>query len=149
MLPVAFTCPLWWVARWATRVLTSLAVVAALALGAGPASAAAPTPGALPGLSAVPSQSAVLSQFGSGSLATSCQPTWRAAAEDAAHPVPAARAGVAEGVFPAWSVDAQPALPGAQGAIATGVLPVCETRSDRLPLVDGLHSSPPRGPPGR
>ncbi|MEU1396250.1 hypothetical protein ABZ403_09335 [Micromonospora zamorensis] len=48
MLPVAFTCPLWWVARWATRVLTSLAVVAALALGAGPASAAAPTPAAAP-----------------------------------------------------------------------------------------------------
>ncbi|WP_330468282.1 hypothetical protein [Micromonospora zamorensis] len=50
MLPVAFTCPLWWVARWATRVLTSLAVVAALALGAGPASAAAPTPAAAPTL---------------------------------------------------------------------------------------------------
>ncbi|MFY1620525.1 hypothetical protein [Micromonospora sp. WMMD736] len=36
MLPVAFTCPLWWVARWATRVLTSLAVLS-LALGAAPA----------------------------------------------------------------------------------------------------------------
>lgn len=36
MLPVALTCPLWWVARWATRVLTSLAVLS-LALGAAPA----------------------------------------------------------------------------------------------------------------
>ncbi|RLP94487.1 hypothetical protein [Micromonospora sp. CV4] len=46
MLPVALTCPLWWVARWATRMLTSLAVVAALALGSGasPASAASPDP---------------------------------------------------------------------------------------------------------
>jgi hypothetical protein len=35
VLPVALTCPLWWVARWATRVLTSLAVLA-LALGAAP-----------------------------------------------------------------------------------------------------------------
>ncbi|WP_435209347.1 hypothetical protein [Micromonospora sp. bgisy143] len=36
MFPVALTCPLWWVARWATRVLTSLAVLS-LALGAAPA----------------------------------------------------------------------------------------------------------------
>ncbi|WP_089016823.1 hypothetical protein [Micromonospora coriariae] len=44
MPPVALTCPLWWVARWATRILTSLAVVAALAVGSGasPASAAPP-----------------------------------------------------------------------------------------------------------
>ncbi|MBM0234905.1 hypothetical protein JNW91_25715 [Micromonospora sp. STR1_7] len=46
MLPVALTCPLWWVARWATRVLTSLAVVAALALGAGASPAAAGPPAA-------------------------------------------------------------------------------------------------------
>ncbi|MEU7753815.1 hypothetical protein [Micromonospora sp. NPDC049171] len=115
MLPVAFTCPLWWVARWATRVLTSLAVVAALALGAGPASAAVPPshPTAAPSVSAAPT------------------------------------AGVAEETFPTWSVDAPPALPGAQGAIATGLLPVCATRPDRLPLVDGLRSWPPRGPPAR
>ncbi|WP_405095249.1 hypothetical protein [Micromonospora sp. NBC_01412] len=35
MLPVAPTCPLWWVARWTARMLTSLAVAVAFSLGAG------------------------------------------------------------------------------------------------------------------
>ncbi|MFC8849858.1 MULTISPECIES: hypothetical protein [unclassified Micromonospora] len=34
MLPVALTCPLWWVARWTARMLASLAVVVAFSLGA-------------------------------------------------------------------------------------------------------------------
>ncbi|WP_431896817.1 hypothetical protein [Micromonospora haikouensis] len=34
MLPVALTCPLWWVARWTARTLTTLAVVVAFSLGA-------------------------------------------------------------------------------------------------------------------
>ncbi|MGC4810916.1 hypothetical protein ACLQ29_10345 [Micromonospora sp. DT228] len=119
MLPVAFTCPLWWVARWATRVLTSLAVVAALALGAGPASAAASSPAAASSLGTAPTVGTAPS------------------------------AGVAGEAFPAWSVDAQPALPGGQGAVVTGALPVRAAASDRLPLVDGSRSRAPRGPPGR
>ncbi|MGC4767522.1 hypothetical protein ACLQ25_00855 [Micromonospora sp. DT44] len=47
MLPVALTCPLWWVARWAARVLTSLAVLS-LALGAAPALLPASTAAAAP-----------------------------------------------------------------------------------------------------
>ncbi|MCX4473432.1 hypothetical protein OOK41_24520 [Micromonospora sp. NBC_01655] len=35
MLSVAPTCPLWWVARWTARMLTSLAVAVAFSLGAG------------------------------------------------------------------------------------------------------------------
>ncbi|MBQ0978737.1 hypothetical protein [Micromonospora sp. M61] len=84
MLPVAFTCPLWWVARWATRVLTSLAVVAALALGAGPASAAAPTPTAAATPTAAPT------------------PT--------VHAAPAVAEGAAEKAFPVCSVDSHPAV---------------------------------------
>ncbi|MCI4065205.1 hypothetical protein MRQ36_22620 [Micromonospora sp. R77] len=44
MLPVALTCPVWWVARWITRMLTSLAVAVACTLGATalPAQAAPP-----------------------------------------------------------------------------------------------------------
>ncbi|MFU8873802.1 hypothetical protein [Micromonospora sp. SL4-19] len=34
MLPIALTCPVWWVARWAARVFASLAVVVACSLGA-------------------------------------------------------------------------------------------------------------------
>ncbi|WP_446219582.1 hypothetical protein [Micromonospora sp. IBHARD004] len=34
MLPVALTCPMWWVARWTARMLASLAVVVACSLGA-------------------------------------------------------------------------------------------------------------------
>ncbi|MER6596792.1 hypothetical protein ABT214_34065 [Micromonospora purpureochromogenes] len=49
MLPVALTSPLWWVARWSSRLLTGLALAVALSLG-GPA-----VPDAGP-LSAAPSQ---------------------------------------------------------------------------------------------
>lgn len=34
MIPVALTCPVWWVARWTVRMLTSLTVVVACSLGA-------------------------------------------------------------------------------------------------------------------
>ncbi|MEU4782887.1 hypothetical protein AB0G13_34360, partial [Micromonospora sp. NPDC023633] len=35
MATVALTCPLWWVARWAARLLTGLAVAVAFTAGAG------------------------------------------------------------------------------------------------------------------
>ncbi|MGC4749717.1 hypothetical protein ACLQ28_29275 [Micromonospora sp. DT201] len=146
MLPVALTCPLWWVARWATRVLTSLAVVAALALGAGTASAAAPTLSAVPTLSAAPSLSAEPSAFAPGLLAAFSRPT---SGEGVVHPAQAVRAGAGEESFPAGSVDSHPAPPGGQGTIAAGVLPVHAAGSDRLPLVDGPHRWAPRGPPRR
>ncbi|MFC8620416.1 hypothetical protein ACFT9M_28905 [Micromonospora purpureochromogenes] len=44
MLPVALTSPLWWVARWSSRLLTGLALAVALSF-SGPA---APDAGALP-----------------------------------------------------------------------------------------------------
>ncbi|MFI6330228.1 hypothetical protein ACIBBG_18250 [Micromonospora chersina] len=34
MLPIALTCPVWWVARWIARTLASLAVLAACSFGA-------------------------------------------------------------------------------------------------------------------
>ncbi|MEU4477500.1 hypothetical protein AB0F68_05415 [Micromonospora sp. NPDC023966] len=34
MLPIALTCPLWWVARWTARMLASLAVLVACSFGA-------------------------------------------------------------------------------------------------------------------
>ncbi|WP_410821235.1 hypothetical protein [Micromonospora sp. 050-3] len=140
MLPVAFTCPLWWVARWATRVLTSLAVVAALALGAGPATAASSTPGP------VPTSSAVSASVAAGSLAASC---WLAGAPGAARPAPAIPPEVTEEPVPTWSVDMPVALPGDQGTIASGVLSVRAAESDRLPLVDGPSGRASRAPPGR
>ncbi|MEU8184119.1 hypothetical protein AB0B85_06460 [Micromonospora sp. NPDC049044] len=127
MLPVALTCPLWWVARLTTRVLTSLAVVAALALGAGPASAAAPT-----------SHPGVTSSVTAGS-----------------HPSAASSvrvvsgAGAAEEALPAWSLDAQPTLPEGLGAAATAALPVRLAGPDRRSLVDASSGRTPRGPPGR
>ncbi|GAB3957544.1 hypothetical protein GCM10027614_73230 [Micromonospora vulcania] len=75
MLPVALTCPLWWVARWATRMLTSLAVVAALALGAG-ASPATATASSVP--------AAVPPAFAAEQLAPS---SWSVRADAAAHAV--------------------------------------------------------------
>ncbi|MER7333069.1 MULTISPECIES: hypothetical protein [unclassified Micromonospora] len=43
MPAVALTCPLWWVARWAARLLAGLAVAVAFAVGAGALPAASPT----------------------------------------------------------------------------------------------------------
>ncbi|WP_030489273.1 hypothetical protein [Micromonospora chokoriensis] len=134
MLPVAFTCPLWWVARWATRVLTSLAVVAALALGAGPATAAAPTPSPVP------------ASFAVGPLVTSCPHTEAYGAPRSAAAIPSE---AAEDSALAWSVDASATLPGDQGAIAAGVLPVRAAESDRRPLLDVASGRAPRAPPGR
>ncbi|RAO49691.1 hypothetical protein ONO86_02468 [Micromonospora noduli] len=142
MLPVAFTCPLWWVARWATRVLTSLAVVAALALGAGPATATAatPTPGPVPTSSAVPASVAA------GSL-TACYR--HSEAHGAARPAPAIPPEAAEESVPTWSVDTPVALPGDQGTIAAGVLPVRAAESDRPSIVDAAGGRASRAPPGR
>ncbi|MEH1058823.1 hypothetical protein V6U89_26880 [Micromonospora sp. CPCC 206171] len=66
MLPVALTSPLWWVARWSSRLLTGLALAVALSVG-GPAVPdvgtlpAAPSPAGAPILAdlAVPDGSAV------------------------------------------------------------------------------------------
>ncbi|MGC4848828.1 hypothetical protein ACLQ3F_16425 [Micromonospora sp. DT15] len=160
MLPVAFTCPLWWVARWATRVLTSLAVVAALALGAGPATAATSTPGTGPTSSVVPTTVA-------GSLAASCRhaaPTGstvinagRAQGDDGADAIGSGAHGAArpapakatEESVPTWSVDSPVALPGDQGTSAAGVLPASAAESDRLPLVHSASGRASRAPPGR
>ncbi|MCG5441717.1 hypothetical protein NIE79_003162 [Micromonospora sp. NIE79] len=140
MLPVAFTCPLWWVARWATRVLTSLAVVAALALGAGPATAASSTSGPVPPSSAVPAS------VTAGSLAAPCR---LAGPPAAARPAPAIPPEATEESVPTWSVDTPVALPGDQGTIGSGVLPVRAAESDRLPLGDGPSGRASRAPPGR
>ncbi|MEW2141819.1 hypothetical protein AB0869_03260 [Micromonospora vinacea] len=138
MLPVAFTCPLWWVARWATRVLTSLAVVAALALGAGPATASGSTPSPVPTWNAVPASVAA------GPLAASCRQVGAHGAARPAIPPEAAEESVA-----ACAVDAPVTLPGDQGAIQGGVLPVRAAGSDRLPLVGGAGGRASRAPPGR
>ncbi|MFG1845178.1 hypothetical protein [Micromonospora carbonacea] len=45
MLPVALTCPLWWVVRWTARMLATLAVVVAFSLGAAALPAGAMVPG--------------------------------------------------------------------------------------------------------
>ncbi|MFD6612616.1 hypothetical protein ACFWD1_27455 [Micromonospora chalcea] len=46
MLPIALTCPVWWVARWTARMLASLAVVVACSFGTAtlPAGAAPAAP---------------------------------------------------------------------------------------------------------
>ncbi|MFI6780292.1 hypothetical protein [Micromonospora sp. NPDC050276] len=140
MLPVAFTCPLWWVARWATRMLTSLAVVAALALGAGPATAAAPTP------SPVPTPSAVPALVAAGSVAASCR---QIEVRGAARSAPVIPQRSAERSAPAPSVDASAAHLADQGTIVAGALPLGATESDRLPLGDAASRPAPRAPPGR
>ncbi|MDO3685079.1 hypothetical protein [Micromonospora sp. C28ISP2-4] len=56
MLPIALTCPVWWVARWTARMLASLAVVVACSFGAAtlPAGVAAAAPAPAVAASAYP-----------------------------------------------------------------------------------------------
>ncbi|MEV4656082.1 hypothetical protein [Micromonospora sp. NPDC049301] len=132
MLPVALTCPLWWVARWATRVLTSLAVVAALALGAGQAPASAAWPEA---------PAAAPAAYTPGPLASSYRSASADAAERATAESPAAQ----------WSADPRAVPPGGLSvpAAPTDATPVRDAGSDPLPRTDGRASQAPRAPPGR
>ncbi|MEU5911875.1 hypothetical protein [Micromonospora sp. NPDC047527] len=135
MLPVALTCPLWWVARWATRVLTGLAVVAALALGAGTSPGAPSTPAAGASTVAV------------GSAVSSYRP---ASVVGVGHPASAAEI-TADEAGSVRATDPQPAPPGGEGALpaaAVGLLPVGPA-ADRLPRADDPASAGPRDPPGR
>ncbi|CCH17272.1 hypothetical protein [Micromonospora lupini] len=142
MLPVALTCPLWWVARWATRVLTSLAVIAALALGA-----AAPLPGS-------PAPTAAASTFAVEPPASSDRPAVTATrpapptVDGQAVPRDSATVGEAGS---AWSADPPPVLHGRPGdlpAASTGVASAPAT-SDWSPRVDTAGSRAPRAPPER
>ncbi|MET8231551.1 hypothetical protein ABZS77_12865 [Micromonospora sp. NPDC005298] len=153
MLPVAFTCPLWWVARWATRVLTSLAVVAALAFGAGasPASAAGH-----------PTSAGTASAFTVGPVAG---PPSTTSAFAAGPSTTSGRAGAVVAVGHGSSVvaddtadrrtstgptDPQPArlalhlLPG-----VAGDTPVRASGAERQPHADGPATRAPRAPPAR
>ncbi|GGR92514.1 hypothetical protein GCM10010169_41220 [Micromonospora fulviviridis] len=60
MLPIALTCPVWWVARWIARTLASLAVLAACSFGA----AALPVGGA----AAAPAASSAVAPVGGPTL---------------------------------------------------------------------------------
>ncbi|MGV9212387.1 hypothetical protein ACTFTM_11055 [Micromonospora sp. RB23] len=153
MHPVALTCPLWWVARWATRVLTSLAVLA-LALGAAPASAA---PASAAPASAAPASPSTIGSF---ALAEPLAPstaalttvladravTGRGAPERAAED-PAAK--VRADAPSARSVDPQPALhrgPDALPRPPAGVTSAC-TGSERPLQAAGSASRASRAPP--
>ncbi|MFD6717918.1 hypothetical protein AMK25_07690 [Micromonospora sp. TSRI0369] len=54
MLPIALTCPVWWVARWTARMLASLAVVVACSFGAATLPGAAPAAAAGPAYVSTP-----------------------------------------------------------------------------------------------
>ncbi|PWR11080.1 hypothetical protein DKT68_07020 [Micromonospora acroterricola] len=147
MLPVALTCPLWWVARWAARVLTSLAVVAALALGAGmsPASAAAPeASGAAP------------SPFTAASAASSAAPgsltLSSAVVPGTGHAAPGVTEAATGHVAAVASVDPQPARAAGPGAVLAAPTAVTLARgadAERLPRTDARPSRATRAPPGR
>ncbi|MET8525035.1 hypothetical protein [Micromonospora sp. NPDC005172] len=110
MLPVALTCPLWWVARWAARVLTSLAVLS-LALGAAPAllpaSTAAAPPPTIGSLALAEPLGPSIAALTDRAVTDRAALSGRAAAQHAGgDPVAGARADAG----PARSVDPQPAL---------------------------------------
>ncbi|MBQ0901435.1 hypothetical protein [Micromonospora sp. U21] len=131
MPPVALTCPLWWVARWATRILTSLAVVAALALGSGASTAPPAAAGPLP-----------TSALSSGSPSSG----WvaPAGAADLAAPV------AVDHTAPPISPDAHPAAPAVEAAVpAEAGASAVGTGPRRSPRTADPATRASRAPPRR
>ncbi|MFF3855044.1 hypothetical protein [Micromonospora sp. NPDC002575] len=93
MLPVALTCPLWWVARWTARMLAALAVVVAFSLGTAslPLGAMA-TGGVEPGPATAATAVAGSAADESAGAAVSVSVAGATAAADAAGPLPPADA---------------------------------------------------------
>jgi len=161
VLPVALTCPLWWVARWATRVLTSLAVLA-LFLGAAPAMPPASTAPAPPptigslalaeplgastaALATVRTDRAVTDRAVTDRAVTDRAVTGRAASDR----VGEERAAEVGADAPARSVDPQPVLhcgPDALPRPPAGVTSA-RTGSERPLRAAGSASRAPRAPP--
>ncbi|MEU4336268.1 hypothetical protein AB0F59_16845 [Micromonospora lupini] len=156
MLPVALTCPLWWVARWATRVLTSLAVIAALALGAATSLPASAAPAAEASTFAVePPASSYRPAAVTGTWPAPPTVAGQAARDSAPVAGQAARGSVVHGsavvdeARSAWSADSPPALHGRPGDLPAASTGVTSTRatSDRSPRVDTAASRASRAPP--
>ncbi|MEV5630080.1 hypothetical protein [Micromonospora tulbaghiae] len=107
MLPIALTCPVWWVARWTARMLASLAVVVACSFGAAtlPAGVTAAAPAPAVAVSAYPvTGSSTAARPEADRLAERqatpagvSAPAPRAAAPAVPEPVPAGRAAAPAG----------------------------------------------------
>ncbi|MEV4214483.1 MULTISPECIES: hypothetical protein [unclassified Micromonospora] len=146
MLPVALTCPLWWVARWAARVLTSLAVLS-LALGAAPALLPASTAAAPP---PIIGSLALAEPLGPSTAALSTVLTDRAATGSAATDrVGEGRAAELGADASARSVEPQPARHGGSDALPRPLAGVTSARtgSERPLRAAGSASRAPRAPP--
>ncbi|WP_433119689.1 hypothetical protein [Micromonospora sp. CA-246542] len=156
MLPVALTCPLWWVARWAARVLTSLAVLS-LALGAAPAllpasTAAAPPPaiGSLAPAEPLGPPNAALSTVLTDRAVTDRAVTDRAVTDRAVTDrVGGVRAAEVGADASAGSVDPQPARHGGSDALPRPLAGVTSARtgSERPLRAAGSATRAPRAPP--
>ncbi|MEU8071933.1 MULTISPECIES: hypothetical protein [unclassified Micromonospora] len=89
MLPIALTCPVWWVARWAARMFASLAVVVACSFGA----AALPS-----GVAAAPAPAVAVPAYPAVGASAAARPEADRVAEwharPAGGPAPAARVAV-------------------------------------------------------
>ncbi|MFR9776450.1 hypothetical protein ACL02O_10385 [Micromonospora sp. MS34] len=172
MLPIALTCPVWWVARWTARMLASLAVVVACSLGATtlPVGTAASAPAAARLAGPVEGSSRVgKSVAASDSAHARLLIRWSDRADAAGRArsgalgLPAGtatspagsgtRAGSAARSAPrsgAWDRDAAGALPGVVPAAApprpTGVVPVGRQRppAGAPPATAGSRAPPAR-----
>ncbi|MEV7330489.1 hypothetical protein [Micromonospora sp. NPDC093244] len=152
MLPVALTCPLWWVARWATRVLTSLAVVAALALGAGASPASAGSPTSADAASTFTASGPITRQatVTPGIVTGPRTPSGLIGVVAIGHLPSVVAADVADRHTSTRSVDPQPArLAAGILPAATGVTAASAARSEWRPHARGPASRAPRAPPSR
>ncbi|MGN9777473.1 hypothetical protein ACTMS0_17150 [Micromonospora sp. H33] len=134
MLPVALTCPLWWVVRWASRLMAGLALTAGLTVGV-----SAPAQSAGQAEVAVASATSDCFALSIRRAATDIAPTVQVAVE-------APAVGTAPHTVPAGSgADAAPAA-GAVPGDAKRVTPVataeCGSLAGRFPASSGSRAPP-------
>ncbi|MEH0936226.1 hypothetical protein [Micromonospora psammae] len=153
MLPVALTSPLWWVARWSSRLVTGVAVAVALSLGGSAPSGAVELPSTAPlPVTAAPSQfvpavtAPAASAAFAGRRAAGAAPTGRAdtVAGDLTGYAAAGRdtAGYAAGAHDPVGRPAMPAVADGSARPAGALVAAAATFTGLAPTVTG-----PRAPP--
>ncbi|QGN49598.1 hypothetical protein ACN26Y_27095 [Micromonospora sp. WMMD558] len=131
MLPVALTCPLWWVARWASRLLAGLALTAGLSVGV-----------------AAPAHPVGTAEVRVASAAGDCVALPAPGATTGSAPVAldAPAAGTAPQAAPAWSgADAAPpaaAVPGDVERVTPVTTGECGSLAGRFPAGSGSRAPP-------
>ncbi|MEH0983642.1 hypothetical protein [Micromonospora sp. CPCC 205556] len=143
MLPVALTSPLWWVARWSSRLVTGVAVAVALSLGGSAPSGAVELPSTAPlPVTAAPSQFVPAVTDPAASAAVAGRRAAGAAPTGRADTVAGDLTGYAAGAHDPVGRPAMPAVADGSARPAGALVAAAATFTGLAPTVTG-----PRAPP--